>query len=85
MPYRTRQQMPWYHQPKQRCGTTTQAGTQCLASASYRAEGNDLHGFPCCKPHGDMLALEGYRVRKIPAPRKVDLASRGRRHLSVAV
>jgi hypothetical protein len=58
--------VPWYHVNKDRCRVDTQKETQCSNSAIYIAQ-SGLNGstetIPACKPHADILRLEGWTVR----------------------
>ncbi len=48
--------VPWYHERKPRCVTTTVAGYQCRSSASFIQVGHS--GTTVCKVHRDMLIIE---------------------------
>jgi hypothetical protein len=75
MTTRYAQLAPWYHLLKSRCSAQTIKKTRCLNSASWKVTGTkDKEGdeLEVCKPHADMLALEGYQVTKIRA-RRVNL------------
>jgi hypothetical protein len=58
--------VPWYHQNKDRCRVDTRRETQCSNSASFIAT-SGLNGstetIPACKPHADILRLDGWTVR----------------------
>jgi hypothetical protein len=59
--------VPWYHVNKDRCKVDTAKETQCKNSASFVAT-SGLNGstetIPACKPHADILLLEGWKVRE---------------------
>ena len=74
MPTRRRAALvPWYHQPKPRCYVTTGKGDQCTFSASYVASSAGNQDVDCCKMHGDILAADGWKVRKVRA-KVIDIA-----------
>jgi hypothetical protein len=60
--------VPWYHKVKDRCSIDTIAGTLCKNSATYLAR-SGMNGSteekPACKPHADILRLNGWSVRTI--------------------
>jgi hypothetical protein len=62
--------VPHYHVPKDRCKVDTAKETQCKNSASFVAT-SGLNGstetVPACKPHADILLLEGWKVRSVRA------------------
>jgi hypothetical protein len=75
MTTRTAQLVPWYHVRKNRCSAQTIKKERCLNSAGWKVTGTkDKEGdeLEVCKPHADMLALEGYKVAKI-RPKRVNL------------
>lgn len=58
--------VPWYHQNKDRCEVDTVRGPQCVNSASYVAttgRNGSTEETAACKPHADMLSLDGWKVR----------------------
>ena len=64
--------VPWYHEAKDRCKVDTRQEIRCKNSASYMAR-SGLNGsneeLPACKPHADILRLEGWKVRRLRARR----------------
>jgi hypothetical protein len=64
--------VPWYHVNKDRCGVLTVKQTKCKNSASWMAR-SGLNGsteeVPACKPHADILRLEGWKIRAVRARR----------------
>jgi hypothetical protein len=61
--------VPWYHHPMKRCEARTAKSEQCLYSARFETRDGQA---PVCKIHADMLALEGYAIRRI-RPKVIDL------------
>jgi len=58
----------WYHVNKARCKVDTLKGTQCVNSASFVAttsQNGSTEETPACKPHADILRLNGWRVRQV--------------------
>ena len=58
--------VPWYHQNKDRCEVLTVKGPQCVNSASYVAttgRNGSSEETAACKPHADILMLDGWKVR----------------------
>lgn len=58
--------VPWYHVNKDRCEVLTVKGPQCVNSASYIAttgQNGSTEETPACKPHADMLLLDGWKVK----------------------
>lgn len=69
---RTAKLVPWYHMNKDRCGVNTIKGPQCVNSASYMAKSGhngSTEEVPACKPHADILRLEGWAIRMVRARR----------------
>ena len=66
MPTRPERLVPWYHKPKDRCEVTTVKGTQCVYSAGFSASRNgNSQEVPTCKTHSDILAANGWKIRRI--------------------
>jgi hypothetical protein len=64
--------VPWYHVNKDRCEVLTVRGPQCVNSASYTAttgQNGSTEKTAACKPHADMLLLDGWKVRLVRARR----------------
>jgi hypothetical protein len=63
---RTEKLVPWYHRNKDRCEVLTIKGPQCVNSASYIAttgKNGSSEETAACKPHADILALDGWKVK----------------------
>ena len=66
---------PWYHKNKDRCGVDTIRKSQCINSATFMAtsgHNGSTEEVPACKPHADILRLEGWAIREV-RPRTITI------------